>query len=215
MDAWTHSAEQIAISQTIQGRRVLGITSPTRESSVSTLARMIAEAMGRSRFRALLVLLNVGENSVPTVRDPSEPWHAVTRDADDSIDILTANVTPETRHIFNNSEWLQAFFAEKLRTYSNLVLDLPAIVDEESNRLNPLVPASVCDSVILVCATGAVTRAELDQSLKLLKSAEANVIGLVVNEEGYVSRAEEFGLTKARISKFMTHYKKSGRRQAP
>jgi Mrp family chromosome partitioning ATPase len=185
MDEWASSAEQIAISQIIKGTRLLGFVSPTADSGTSLLARMVAEAMGRADVKTLLANLNTTQN---VIRDGaavavSEPWQPITGDTNRLIDVLTANVTAETRPIFNNNGWLASFFAEQLRTYSTIILDLPPLLDEQKNRLSPLAAASVCQAVILTCPTGSVTRPQLATSLQLLDSADANVIGLVVEED--------------------------------
>jgi Mrp family chromosome partitioning ATPase len=195
MDEWASSAEQIAISQIIKGTRLLGFVSPTADLSTSLLAKMVAEAMGRSDLKILLANLNTTQN---VVRDSaavavSEPWQPIRGDSNRSIDVLTANVTAETRPIFNNNGWLGSFFAEQLRTYSTIVLDLPPLLDESKNRLSPLAAASICQAVILTCPTGSVTRPQLATSLQMLESADANVIGLVVEEDQDKSGWRNFG----------------------
>lgn len=184
MDEWASSAEQIAISQIIKGTRLLGFVSPTADSGTSLLARMVAEAMGRADVKILLTNLNTTQNVIrDNVAAVSEPWQPIREDTNRPIDVLTANVTAETRPIFNNNAWLASFFGEQLRTYSSIILDLPPLLDEQKNRLSPLAAASVCQAVILTCPTGSVTRQQLATSLQLLDSADANVIGLVVEED--------------------------------
>jgi Mrp family chromosome partitioning ATPase len=185
MDEWASSAEQIAISQIIKGTRLLGFVSPTADSGTSLLARMVAEAMGRADVKTLLANLNTTQNAIRggAAVAVSVPWQPIRGDTNDLIDVLTANVTAETRPVFNNNGWLASFFAEQLRTYSTVILDLPPLLDEQKSRLSPLAAASVCQAVILTCPTGSVTRPQLATSLQLLDSADANVIGLVVEED--------------------------------
>ena len=202
MDEWASSAEQIAISQIIKGTRLLGFVSPTADSGTSLLARMVAEAMGRADVKILLTNLNTTQN---VIRDSaavtvSEPWQPIRGDTNRLIDVLTANVTAETRPIFNNNGWLASFFAEQLRTYSTIILDLPPLLDEHKDRLSPLAAASVCQAVILTCPTGRVTRPQLATSLQLLDSADANVIGLVVEEDQDKSGWRDFGLPANSVS---------------
>jgi Mrp family chromosome partitioning ATPase len=196
MDEWASSAEQIAISQIIKGTRLFGFVSPTADSGTSLLARMVAEAMGRADVKTLLANLNTTQN---IIRDGaavavSEPWQPIKGDTNRLIDVIAANVTTETRPIFNNNGWLAGFFAEQLRTYSTIILDLPPLLDEQKNRLSPLAAASVCQAVILTCPTGSVTRPQLATSLQLLDSADANVIGLVVEEDQDKSGWRDFRL---------------------
>jgi Mrp family chromosome partitioning ATPase len=141
--------------------------------------------MGRADVKTLLANLNTTQNAIRggAAVAVSVPWQPIRGDTNDLIDVLTANVTAETRPVFNNNGWLASFFAEQLRTYSTVILDLPPLLDEQKSRLSPLAAASVCQAVILTCPTGSVTRPQLATSLQLLESADANVIGLVVEED--------------------------------
>lgn len=195
MDEWASSAEQIAISQIIKGTRLVGFVSPTADSSTSLLARMVAEAMARAGLKILLADLNTTQDVVRNCAAVavSDPWQPIRGDTARLIDTLSANVTAETKPTFNNNGWLANFFAEQLRTYSTVVLDLPPLIDEQKNRLSPLAAASVCQAVVLTCATGSVTRPQLATSLQLLDSVNVNVIGLVVEEDPDKSGWRDFG----------------------
>lgn len=180
MDQWRSSAEQIAVSQTIQGTRLLGIIAPTGASNSSLFARMVSEAMGRSGLKVLLAELNANDPA-PTAVD-GEPWRPVDASSSGYIDVLAPNVTAETRHIFNNSAWLAQYFDEHRQSYSNIVVDLPPVISARDNQLMPLAAASTCDAVILMCSTGRVTHAEIETAVQLLKSVKVALIGIVVDE---------------------------------
>lgn len=194
MDEWASSAEQIAISQIIKGTRLIGFVSPTAASSTSLFARMVAEAMGRAGLRILLANLNATQEVIhDTSPVPvSEPWRPISGESDRLLDVLSANVTAETKPLFNNNGWLGNFFAEQLRTYSTVILDLPPLIHEQKNKLSPLAAASVCQAIVLMCPIGSITRPQLASSLQLLQSAEINVIGLVVEEDRGQSRWRDF-----------------------
>jgi hypothetical protein len=195
MDEWASSAEQIAISQIIKGTRLIGFLSPTAASSTSLFARMVAEAMGRAGLKILLANLNANQEVIRDETSPvavSEPWRPISGENDRLLDILSANVTAETKALFNNNGWLGSFFAEQLRTYSTVILDLPPLIHEQKNKLSPLAAASVCQAIVLMCPLGSVTRPQLASSLQLLQSAEVNVIGLVVEEDREPSRRRDF-----------------------
>jgi Mrp family chromosome partitioning ATPase len=202
MDEWAGSAEQIAISQIIKGTRLVGFVSPTAAANTSLLARMVAEAMGRAGLKILLANLNTTQNIVhdSAAVAVSEPWQPIRGDSNRLVDMLSANVTAETRPVFNNNGWLASFFAEQLRTYSTVILDLPPLLDEQKSRLSPLAAASVCQAVILSCPTGSVTRPQLATSLQLLESAEVNVIGLVVEDDEDKSGWRDFGFLARRTN---------------
>ena len=194
MDEWASSAEQIAISQIIKGTRLIGFVSPTDATNTSLLARMVAEAMGRAGLKILLTNLNATQEVIHDTAAiaVSEPWRPISGEANRLLDVLSANVTTETKHMFNNNGWLGSFFAEQLRTYSTVILDLPPLMQEQQNKLSPLAAASVCQAVVLMCPIGSVTRPQLANSMQLLQSAEVNVIGLVVEEDREQSRWKGF-----------------------
>ena len=194
MDEWASSAEQIAVSQIIKGTRLIGFVSPTAASSTSLFARMVAEAMGRAGLRILLANLNATEEVIhDTSPVPvSEPWRPISDDGNRLLDVLSANVTAETKPLFNNNGWLGSFFAEQLRAYSTVILDLPPLIHEQKNKLSPLAAASICQAVVLMCPIGSITRPQLASSLQLLQSAEVNVIGLIVEEDREQTRSRHF-----------------------
>jgi Mrp family chromosome partitioning ATPase len=195
MDEWASSAEQIAISQIIKGTRLIGFVSPTAASSTSLFARMVAEAMGRAGLKILLANLNANQEVIHDETSPvalSEPWRPISGENNRPLDVLSANVTAETKPLFNNNGWLGSFFAEQLRTYSTVILDLPPLIHEQKNELSPLAAASVCQAIVLMCPLGSVTRPQLASSLQLLQSAEVNVVGLVVEEDREQSDRRDF-----------------------
>jgi Mrp family chromosome partitioning ATPase len=182
MDQWKATAEQLAVSQTIQGTRLLGVIAPTAASNSSLLAGMIAEAMGRSGLKVLLVDLNPEDASSVAPLLPREPWRPIQPASDGAIDVLLPNVTAQTRDAFNNSAWLGKYFDEQLRQYSNIVFDLPPVLGGRENELMPLAAASVCNAIILMGSTGRVTYGELENAVQLLRSARAPLMGVVVEE---------------------------------
>ena len=194
MDEWANSAEQIAISQIIKGTRLIGFVGPTAASNTSLFARMVAEAMGRAGLRILLANLNATQEVIHETAAVavSEPWRPISDESNRLLDMLSANVTAETKPLFNNNGWLGSFFAEQLRTYSTVILDLPPLIQEHKNKLSPLAAASVCQGIVLMCPIGGVTRAQVSRSLQLLQSAEVNVIGLVVEEDREQSGWRDF-----------------------
>jgi hypothetical protein len=182
MDQWKAAAEQIAVSQTIQGTRLLGIIAPTVASNSSLLARMIAEAMGRSGLKVLLVNLNPDDADAVAPLVHREPWRPIQSDPGGAIDLLLPNLTAHTRDVFNNSAWLGKYFAEQLRQYANIVIDLPPVLGGREHQLMPLAAASVCNAIILMGSTGQATYGEIDNAVQLLHSAKATLMGIVVEE---------------------------------
>jgi Mrp family chromosome partitioning ATPase len=182
MDQWKTAAEQLAVSQTIQGTRLLGVIAPTAAANSPLLAHMVAEAMGRSGLKVLLVDLHPEDGGAVAPLVPMEPWRPIQPARDGAIDVLLPNLTTQSRDAFNNSTWLGQYFSEQLRQYSNIVLDLPPVLGGGDEQLMPLAAASICNAIILMCSTGQVTYGELENAVQLLRSARAPLMGVVVEE---------------------------------
>jgi len=131
--------------------------------------------------------------SAPPAR--SDPWRPIQPDPGAAIDVLLPNLTAHTRDVFNNSAWLGKYFDEQLRQYANVVFDLPPVLGRREDQLMPLAAASVCNAIILMCSTGEVTYAELENAVQLLKSARATLMGVIVEEGSHQGRAIPLSLS--------------------
>ena len=82
-----------------------------------------------------------------------------------------------------------------------MIVDLPAILESNAERLNPLAVAAACDGIIVLCARGKVVWNRLDRTLDLLRSAGAEVVGTVWNEADYTSAGAEIAALARRASR--------------
>ena len=178
-------AEQIMLSAVESRIRVLGFTSPIAGSGVSTIARHVAEAFAHSGTKTLLL-----DMTAPVRGDPRAPqWLPGAPGAADAamveftgLSVLAADATERTRAQFNNIESLQKTLQRDLATFGAIIVDLPSVVEEDANRLNPIAFARACDALLLVCLTGHIDRAELSEATAALKPAGVNLAGIVLND---------------------------------
>ncbi len=100
----------------------------------------------------------------------------------EGLDRITANPTGALRATFNNVDQMRKLFQEELAAYRAVIVDLPAILGDHKNRINPLATAAACDGVYVLCMAGVVDRDTLGTSVKLLRQSSVNVLGVVVND---------------------------------
>ncbi len=194
MQDWSRISEQIMLSAVESRIRVLGFTSPAAGSGVSTVARVVAEAFAQAGTKTLLLDLTAPVRTDARVPawSPGAPGAAEAAIIEASgLAVLTADATTRTRALFNNIEHLQKTLQRDLATYTAVIVDLPAVVEDEPARLNPIAAARACDAVLMVCLTGHVDRSELHDAAAALKPAGVNLSGLVLNDYYSTTLGEE------------------------
>jgi Mrp family chromosome partitioning ATPase len=194
MDDWSRTAEQIMLSALESKIRTLAVTSVSNGAGVSTVANGLAIAFSRSGRKTLLVDLTepVRDGDVAVRWSPGEPLpQDAVAHGSGTLAILSVVPTAANRALFGNVDVLQKVFQRDLAAYSNIVIDLPAVDDENAARLNPLAAARAADAVIMVALTGLVRRAELEAAAQKLKQVGANLTGLILNDQYCATLGEE------------------------
>ena len=194
MQDWSRVSEQLMLSAVESRIRVLGFTSPAPGSGVTSIARSVADAFAQAGTKTLLLDLTApvrSDNRAPKW-SPGAPGSAdATRLEPNGLAILTADANSTTRALFNNIELLQRTLQRDLASYSAIIVDLPAVAEEDPQRLNPIAAARACDSVLMVCLSGHVDRAELKDATEALRPAGVNLSGLVLNDYYATTLGEE------------------------
>jgi Mrp family chromosome partitioning ATPase len=194
MDDWSRTAEQMMLSIVESKARVLAVTSAIPAAGVSTVASGLAAAFARSGRKALLIdLTGTSDSAAPAVDwAPGEPLTA------DAIHLVAENLsrmsvlpTPANRALFGNVEFFQKAFQRDLASYAHIILDLPAVLDTDTNRVSPVAAARAADAVVLVGLTGLTNRAELAEATQALRQVGANIAGVVLNDQYCATLGEE------------------------
>ncbi len=194
IDDWSRTAEQIMLSIVESKARVLAVTSAIPAAGVSTVASGLAAAFARSGRKALLIDLTSPVDAAATVDTwvPGEPLGAeAVRAIGENLARLVVVPTPANRALFSNVELFQKAFQRDLVSYTHIVLDLPAVLETDTARLNPSAAARAADAVILVGLTGLTSRSELAEATQALRQVGANVAGLVLNDQYCATLGEE------------------------
>lgn len=177
-----------------QGARVVGVTAVVSDSGVSTMAAALAERAKR-QGRTLLVGL-----ADPTAAVPAQATTWTPEDLDltpfivadpRGFDRLTAAPMPDVSFAFRNATAIRNMLDELLRSYDAIVLDMAPVDPRERVAVPVTAIASACESVVVVCLAGRVTRSALNRAATALRQANAPLQGIVVNDRFNPTPGEE------------------------
>ena len=194
MRDWSRTAEQMMLAAVESKIRVLAVTSVHSGSGVSTAARGLAVACARSGRKTLLIDLTatVQPADLAGAWSPGAPLPPdAVRSSDDGLSVLTVVPTSTNRTLFGNVELLQKVFQRDLAGFATIIVELPAVGNEEAERLNPVAAARAADAVVLVALTGLTTRDELSDGTQRLRQVGATIAGIVLNDRYCATLGEE------------------------
>ena len=200
-EAWTRPVEQLVLPALESRMRVMGFTSPEVGAGVTTLCHAAAETLARSGARVLLIDFS-GE---PTA-DGGVAWApgdsnaaSLLRRHPAGYDVLPVIVTSHTRFLFNNAKRLRQALSEELSDYGAILLDLPPLLDERSDNVNPTAVALVCDQVLLVCASQRTTRPSARAAADAARAAGVKIEGIVWNNFGTLSLGRDMARSARKV----------------
>ena len=176
---WQRTVEQIALRN--RRYRILGFTSVASDAGVSLISRLTAKALSESGCRTLLVdlsqaVLAEGNAKAGTM---SNIAGAITNSAN-GFDILSFS-GDDGRKIPRMVD-LRDFLRTEVAGYDNVVLDMPAVLDNDGEKLSAVSISAICDAMLLVCALGKDSRVEIDEVVNLIKGGGTQLVGVVSNE---------------------------------
>lgn len=170
--------------------RVIQITSPSRRQGATTLAANLAVTIANSGKRVLLVetdfreprlhkLFNlaneVGTTSV--IRGEAELEQACQPSGVPLLDCLTSGSIPENASELLSSEKFDRFLEVARERYEFVILDTPPVSLVTDTRSI----ASRVDGVFLTLTLDRTSREAAAQSVELLRSVDAKLLGIIVN----------------------------------
>jgi hypothetical protein len=191
---WLSAAEQIFVPATINGIRVLSFVGAEGGAGVTSLSRTAADALVKTGAHVLYAdLASALPDNVSPLRagKAAQHWRGPTLDQTTGLTVTAPLGTSDTRFLFNNVAWLREEFNTTFRSYSNIIVDLPALSSDGLDFINPLAAAAACEATVLVCVRGRTSRRRVESSVALLNSARVNLIGTVLNEVDYIAPADE------------------------
>jgi Mrp family chromosome partitioning ATPase len=186
------------------GARVVGVTGMVSGSGVSWVASGLAiraarqkktllfDLSGRTVERGSTLAWNPDDTSIANqiVQDP------------DGFNRLTAMIGPEGSFAFRSVFAMRQLLDETLAGYQAIVVDLAPIKPIERVAVPVETVAAACDGVILVCLAGRVTRPEAAAAAEALRTAKAQVFGIVVNDRDNPTTGEDIAESALRWRRF-------------
>lgn len=176
---WQRTVEQIALRN--RRYRILGFTSVASDAGVSLISRLTAKALAESGCRTLFVdlsqaVLAEGNGKAGAMSNTAA---AITNSAN-GFDILSFS-GDDGRKIPRMVD-LRDFLRTEVAGYDNVVLDMPAVLDNDGEKLSAVSISAICDAMLLVCALGKDRRVEIDEAVNLIKGGGTQLVGIVSNE---------------------------------
>lgn len=176
---WQRTVEQIALRN--RRYRILGFTSVASDAGVSLISRLTAKALAESGCRTLFVDLSQAVLAEGNAKAGamSNIAAAITSSAN-GFDILSFS-GDDGRKIPRMVD-LRDFLRTEVAGYDNVVLDMPAVLDNDGEKLSAVSISAICDAMLLVCALGKDRRVEIDEAVNLIKGGGTQLVGIVSNE---------------------------------
>lgn len=206
---WTHEVERIALQTVARGERVIGITSVQRGAGVSLLCHRMCEVLTLSGQNPLYVdLTGQMEAAVPpaTFRPGQSAATPCVEKSGNGYHRLTARFDTETRFLYSTPAKMRAAFEELLASYSSIIVNLPPVPTRDTTRINAAAAAAACDGTIVVAMSGDVTKSELGAGIDALATAQARMLGFVLNEARNPTLGAELAREARRLKRFLPRF---------
>lgn len=176
---WKRTIEQIALRN--RSYRILGFTSVATGAGVSLVCRLTAKALTDCGCRVLLVDLSEAAPADTVTPPPAAvTFRGAIVTSPNGFDILSF-VGDEFGKAPRMAE-LREFLLRDVADYDNIVLDMPAVLANDGDRLSAVRVSAICDAVLLVCALGKDKLADISEVFGLIKGGGSALAGLVSNE---------------------------------
>ena len=188
-----------------QGARIVGLTAPYPASGVSLVAELLAERCALGGAPTLLCDLSQrkADPSVYAHWEPGDGSAGQFARADRlGFDRLTPQPDQTNRFRFNDGAKLRVMFEHDLSRYTNIVVDLAALDAPRWGGIDAAVASTSCDSIMLVCHIGSLTRPALTAFADTLRKAGAPLVGIIANDQSSPTLGQEVAREARRFRRF-------------
>ncbi|MEZ5843429.1 MAG: hypothetical protein R3D27_06790 [Hyphomicrobiaceae bacterium] len=127
---------------------------------------------------------------------------------------LVANPAGRARAQFNNVEEMRKLLHVELAAYQAIVIDLPPVLDESDDHINPLAAMAAADGSFLLCMAGRIDRSSLARTMTLVKQSGVELLGIVVNDAENPSLGAELAREARRIERILPRFSRWLQRKA-
>ncbi|MGF1563550.1 MAG: hypothetical protein ACFB3T_15380 [Geminicoccaceae bacterium] len=189
--------------------RAIGVTAPREGHGVSTLAMALAERSALADRSTLLVELTTRASALTERHGVSrqdwtdapgsaaQAWHTLRPGLTGLPSPSLSRPTPLLREravlARLRDEWLERF--------DLIIYDLPPVLATSQRQIDPLVAAANCNGVIISVTTRLTTEADLIACVDQLRRADAELLGIVVNDRENPALADEVARELGRLKR--------------
>lgn len=164
--------------------RIIGVTALHPRAGSERVCQVIAKLLARSGLKTLLVDLSqpAGDHADCTRWVPGkDPTGYVVRDTR-GYDLLPAGPTPEAVDSFSSARKLRDNLKVDLLPYEVILVALTAVQRRSEQTFNPLVAASACDAVIVVCKKDRTSIDALKATIEMIQASGVKIAGTLLND---------------------------------
>ncbi|MBT2758423.1 CpsD/CapB family tyrosine-protein kinase [Mesobacillus foraminis] len=170
---------------------ILLVTSPAEGEGKSTTAANLAVSMASQKENVLLIDANLREPALDYIFKISHSAgltdvlagkasleDAVDRTEIGRLEVLTAGNSPKNPTEILESERMKDLLKDAMTKYDVVLIDSPGVLKVADSR----VLANKCDGVILVVSSSSTGHEKAWEAKKALEFAQANIVGVIINE---------------------------------
>lgn len=187
--------------------RVIAVTAPERGQGTSTLALALAERAAASGRSTLLVELTTRVSAVADrlgVRRadwderPERAAAAIVQVAE-RLAVLPAPSLGRPAPLLREAAGLRRLREDWLARFDFVILDLAPVLSTDRDDIDAAMAAGVADGAILSLMTRVATETALIRSVDLLRRAEVELLGVVVNDRDNPTLGDEIAREIGRL----------------
>lgn len=172
-------------------RKVFLITSPNKQEGTSTSIANLAISMAQSREKVLLIDANLRNPSLHqlfkasnnigltnVISGSSKLNEAIDQTGIAQLDLLTSGtISPNPSDVMGDYR-MENLLKEVGEAYDLVLIDTPPVLKSTETRIL----GSLCDGVLILLNRGKTKVEEAEESKKIMNLAQANVLGLLLND---------------------------------
>lgn len=179
--SWQRTIDQIVLTGADKKGRVTGLTALRSGSGVSLISRYLARTLGAAGSDTLLLNLSKGSSSLEDEIDRPVDVHTIVDRIEPSglgFDLLEAGSGEQAIGL----QQLKRLLADDLESYSQIILDMPPVLNASGSSINSVAAAGLCDRLVLVTRLNRDKRAELTEVVSLFREAGIQPSAILANK---------------------------------
>ncbi len=203
-----------------QGNKAIAVVSAVQGEGVSTLAYALARRAAANGKKTLLVDFNTARPSVaPRLGYPDAAWRPANQTWKDAaidcgigLSLLPAPVGSEGVLNLRETSRLKSLVDEWECTFEVVIFDTSPLTSANQANIPPERIAAIADGSILVTLAARTAETKVTEALSKLRSADARLLGSVLNDRYNPGVADELCRETHRLDRFVPNLMAAARR---